>query len=55
MGADQLFLITLPIYLIALNVSKKGSFTWYISWWGVALSIFFISMINIAQIVKDLK
>lgn len=55
MNRIDLFLILVPLYIIAINGSKKDSFTWHISFWGLLLSLFITTLGGILQIIKDIK
>lgn len=55
MSNGDLFLILIPLYIIALNVTKKDSLTWYISFWGLSINAFLAVVNGILEIIKDLK
>lgn len=55
MSNRDLFLILVPLYVIAFNVSKKDSLTWHISFWGLSLNGFFAVVSGILEIIKDLR
>lgn len=54
MNRIDLFLILLPLYIIAINVSKKNSFTWHLSFWGLSLSFLVITLNGTLELLKDL-
>lgn len=55
MSNGDLFLILVPLYIIALNVSKKYTLTWHFSLWGLFISVFLSAMSGVVEILKDLK
>lgn len=55
MSNRDLFLIIVPLYIIAINVSKKDSLTWHISFWGLSINGCLAVVGGALEIIKDLK
>ena len=55
MSSGDLFLILVPLYIIAISVSKKDSLTWHISFWGLSINGFLAVVSGALEIIKDLR
>lgn len=55
MSSVELIKITIPIWVIAINTSHKGSFFRYVSMWNFWLISLFSLSSGILEIIKDLK
>jgi len=55
MSGVELMRIAIPIWVIAINTSKKGSFFRFISMWNFWILSLFVVLSGVLEIAKDLK